>query len=243
MKYIKILFFIGLSLNLYSQQTENQFKIKYDMYLYFENKPSYNSTLFINNYISKFEYSNKDKEDLEVINDNNVNIIIADTTKYTIITNLRNNNRYYFNSSDSNNIIAANIEKLNWHIIKDTVKIIGNHNCNFASTVFRGRKYYVWFASDINTGFGPWKLNGLPGLIIEAIDETKEVAFYLESIESYPNIIEEIDFSDKKIFTEAEYKIKFEKKIEDLVSKIKSKVSRGDNVKVEINVAKKKLEY
>jgi GLPGLI family protein len=242
MKYYIIILLIGLNTNLFSQIKENNFKIDYEMYIYFENQPAYSSTLLFNNKLSKFEYSNNQKEDIEVIENNNVNLIIADTTKYTLITSRTENKRYNYNSSEKS-IVVENINPLSWTIINDTVKKIGTYNCSYATTLFRGRKFYVWFTSEINTDFGPWKLNGLPGLILEAIDETKEVAFYLKSIENYSMKIEELDFLNKNLITEAEYKIQFEKKIENLESKIKSKASRGDNIKVEIKKAQKKLEY
>jgi GLPGLI family protein len=74
--------------------------------------------------------------------------------------------------------------KINWKIEKETKKI-GNFTCKKATTSFRGRNYTAWFTSDIPLQFGPWKLNGLPGLILEAYDTNKSVYWYFKSVE-YP---------------------------------------------------------
>lgn len=43
---------------------------------------------------------------------------------------------------------------------------------------FRGRVHTVWFTNEIPVSFGPWKLNGFPGVILEAQDETKTFMFF-----------------------------------------------------------------
>ena len=79
--------------------------------------------------------------------------------------------------------------KINWKVEKETKKI-GNFNCKKATTNFRGRNYTAWFTTDVPLPFGPWKLNGLPGLILEAYDANKSVYWYFKSVE-YPTKIKE----------------------------------------------------
>ncbi|QKG80143.1 GLPGLI family protein [Tenuifilum thalassicum] len=66
--------------------------------------------------------------------------------------------------------------KISWKIEHDT-KIIGRFKCQKATCTFRGREYSVWFTPDIPVSFGPWKLSGLPGLILEAADKRSEILF------------------------------------------------------------------
>ncbi len=61
-------------------------------------------------------------------------------------------------------------------VITDHKKNILGYGCIEAKGKFRGRDYQVWFAQDIPVRYGPWKLNGLPGLILEA--ETEDHFFH-----------------------------------------------------------------
>lgn len=65
---------------------------------------------------------------------------------------------------------------INWSIT-DSTKQVGNYTVQKATALFRGRQYTAWFAPEIPVPFGPWKLHGLPGLILEAYDESGNIYF------------------------------------------------------------------
>lgn len=69
-----------------------------------------------------------------------------------------------------------------WNFTLEKRKI-GNFNCQKATTTFRGRKYEAWYASEISVSNGPWKLQGLPGLILEAQTEDRQYVYIFEKIE------------------------------------------------------------
>lgn len=73
------------------------------------------------------------------------------------------------------------IPQLTWDI-RDPVKTICGHPCREAECDFRGRKYTAYFAEDIPVSYGPWKLQGLPGLILEAYDSEGRIHFAAERI-------------------------------------------------------------
>ena len=54
-----------------------------------------------------------------------------------------------------------------WELLDDTAVVAG-FECNKARTKFRGREWIVWYAPEIPYQAGPWKLGGLPGLILKA---------------------------------------------------------------------------
>lgn len=68
---------------------------------------------------------------------------------------------------------------IDWKITNETRKI-SQLNCQKAIGAWRGRTYEAWFCADLPFHAGPWKLNGLPGLIVEAVDTRKQVSFKFE---------------------------------------------------------------
>jgi hypothetical protein len=68
-----------------------------------------------------------------------------------------------------------------WRLLPEH-RTLGDIECHLAETHFRGRKYVAWYAPSIPLPHGPWKLGGLPGLILEAFDEDRNLTFRLQSI-------------------------------------------------------------
>lgn len=79
-------------------------------------------------------------------------------------------------------VTEPNLPKIDWKITSETKKI-GRFSCLKASATFRGRTYIAWFTTEIPIPTGPWKLHGLPGLILEAQDEKAEYKYLFQSIE------------------------------------------------------------
>ena len=60
-------------------------------------------------------------------------------------------------------------EELKWTLLDDTLTITG-YLCHKAQTTYGGRTWYAYYTEEIPTTAGPWKLKGLPGLIVKAED-------------------------------------------------------------------------
>ena len=73
-----------------------------------------------------------------------------------------------------------------WRMMhKDT--LIAGYPCQKAITQFRGRTWTAWFTLDIPISDGPWKLYGLPGLILQATDDKGYFSFKCIQIEKGKN--------------------------------------------------------
>lgn len=79
-------------------------------------------------------------------------------------------------------LIDDTLPAIVWKITSDTASFGGLH-CQKATAHFKGRFYTAWFCPDMPLPVGPWKFNGLPGVIVEAYDAKKDVQFRFDGVE------------------------------------------------------------
>lgn len=133
----------------------------------------------------------------------------------------RRDGSYYVVKSLSDNILryydTAGIDKLCyeetpeewcWEITDSTKTILG-YECVKATTAFHGRKWTAWFSPEIPVANGPWKLGGLPGIILEASTDDGKYSFSATGIEQTSKNIgsiylaDEYEKTDRKSFLRA----------------------------------------
>lgn len=68
-----------------------------------------------------------------------------------------------------------------WHIT-DEADTIGGYRCIRARGRLGGRDWTVWFAPELPFTVGPWKLGGLPGLILRAEEAANNYRFEFDGI-------------------------------------------------------------
>ena len=88
------------------------------------------------------------------------------------------------------------IDTPRWEIT-DSVMVIDGINCVKATADYRGRKWTAWFAPEIPFNEGPWKLWGLPGLIVRAYDSRGHYRFEAKSISVMPGGY--VDYFDYRV--------------------------------------------
>lgn len=84
-------------------------------------------------------------------------------------------------------------EKPIWSISDSTCNVLG-YECVKAETDFRGRHWIAWFTFDIPLSDGPWKLCGLPGIILWAYDSKGHYSY--EAIALNNEQIGNVEFFD-----------------------------------------------
>lgn len=127
-------------------------------------------------------------------------------------------------------LITEKIPEIKWKLV-DEEKIIDNNKVYKATCYFRGRNYVAWYSLDYAFKSGPWKFQGLPGLIFEIYDETKRYNWIIKNISYEDNIdnIFNLDSTEIKNITIKEYA---QKKYNStgLNEKLMSKMPRGTEI-------------
>tara|TARA_R110002074_G_scaffold22366_3_gene68389 strand:+ start:4790 stop:5485 length:696 start_codon:yes stop_codon:yes gene_type:complete len=113
------------------------------------------------------------------------------------ITNTENVFKDYYKYEEPINLF-------NWTITNET-KTISGYNCQKATTTFAGRDYVAWFTNEIPIADGPYKFNGLPGLIVK-INDTKN--HYEYKLTSFKKVTGNIGFIERNYIktTKKEFK-------------------------------------
>ena len=152
-------------------------------------------------------------------------------------------------------LVEEIIPKINWKIFDEEKMIADTYRCKKAVGKFRGRTYTVWFAEEIPISSGPWKLGGLPGLILEAEEDEQKYAFHFSSLkrldqeDNIENKVRELKVvPDEKPISWMTFKSDLKQRIEDMkrlfLSRMRDKY--GDNVeltstKVEMTIREKSI--
>ncbi|MDI9364262.1 MAG: GLPGLI family protein [Flavobacterium sp.] len=163
-----------------------------------------NQSLFISNNRFKLDsiiYSTNSTKDLALL----MSMSQSSSNKRIIKDNILNKIITYDEISQNLYKIVSDDKNFNWKIEKDTINKDGNI-LRKATTKFKGRNYIAWFNYEIPITDGPYKFNGLPGLIFELYDEKK---YFLFSLTSFKNTNKyNIDFkydNEFKIITNKEF--------------------------------------
>ena len=102
---------------------------------------------------------------------------------------------YYGKISIDKFMYHEEVPHIDW-ALSDSTKEICGYLCHQATATFRGRNWIAWYC-DIPKSAGPWKLNGLPGLILAAETEDKEHTFSAISVRKSSS---PITVNDKEYF-------------------------------------------
>ncbi|MDP2089621.1 MAG: GLPGLI family protein [Flavobacteriaceae bacterium] len=138
----------------------------------------------------------------------NINSLPKPISNNQILKNHKENELYSLNLLSGFAFkFKENINLMKWKIISET-KIINTYKCQKAITNFAGRDYIAWFTSEIPITDGPYKFNGLPGLIVEIYDTKNHYHFQLINFKKSRNsnkIVSLKSFDEAKLISKAEY--------------------------------------
>lgn len=202
----------------------------------FDGVKNYETKLKFSDTQSYFEYKLAEKDTITIESQDlngNLKISIPDKKTQKVYFDFRTKKIQEIKYIKEEFVVQDTLNLPNWNIL-DEIKTINNHQCTKATTTFKGRKYEVWFTSDYPTKFGPWKLNGLPGLIIVAKDEKNEVFFEAIEISMINDGIDKPNTSNK-VITTSEYFLEIQKNQKNIEERLKSMGDRNTKIQIKFN--------
>lgn len=180
--------FIAIFIAFYSITFSQNQKIEYS----FQDKNNHKctSTLYIINNTESLYRINDERESGVDKNSNNDNMIYIYNDAISTI--------FYSGSKKTitriplykNEIIYSDLNSKIKYKLTGKKKKIYNYNCQEAKLNLNGRKYNIWFTPDVETNFGPFKINNLPGLLIELYEETNKTKITFKSIKKLTDLAE-----------------------------------------------------
>lgn len=109
--------------------------------------------------------------------------------RYQIIFNKDNDELTFVDKIHSDSFLyKEKIPTFAWKLDKETKQILG-YSVKKASVKYAGRNWTAWYTEDMPIQFGPYKFNGLPGLILEIYDDKEHYHFTANSITQKPEQI------------------------------------------------------
>lgn len=116
---------------------------------------------------------------------------------YYVVKSLAGNSlRYYDSAGVDNYYYDETPDEWSWEISDSTKNILG-YECVKASVVYHGRKWEVWFSPEIPLHNGPWKLGGLPGMILEASADGGKYSFVATGVQQTAKPIGAVYLADR----------------------------------------------
>lgn len=101
--------------------------------------------------------------------------------------------------------------KMEWTITNEKLDTLDCH-CKMATCKYAGREYKAWFTEDIPVSCGPWKLGGLPGLIVKAETLDGDYRFVLSGIEKIKES-KDICLWKREFITKSKEKVRNQEKL------------------------------
>lgn len=75
---------------------------------------------------------------------------------------------HYNKFGEDNGYYTEPLSEIQWTIVEDSTATVLGYECVMAESDYHGRHWKAWFTPELPIPFGPWKLHGLPGIILKA---------------------------------------------------------------------------
>ncbi|MDO5395981.1 MAG: GLPGLI family protein [Bacteroidales bacterium] len=93
---------------------------------------------------------------------------VKKTYTYVFTNIAQETTTYYGKFGEDLGYYTEPISEIRWEMVDDSTANILGYECMMAESDYHGRHWKAWFTPEIPMPFGPWKLHGLPGMILKA---------------------------------------------------------------------------
>lgn len=210
---MKKMFYLLILLSKFSINAQGNKIIKYE----FEDKDGYtcNSSLYIVNNESLYRVEDTRKDGVQEENTANGRFIVVTNdsiSKVIYSTNKKSITRLPLYKKE---IIYCTYNSENNFEFTGKTKLFEKYKCQEAKLNLNGRVYSIWFTPEIEINYGPLKINGLPGLVVEVYEETNKTKITLKSIEK---LIDTKEFDKYKNYILAKPALEYQPFEENIIS-------------------------
>ncbi|NJO00587.1 MAG: GLPGLI family protein [Bacteroidia bacterium] len=132
-------------------------------------------------------------------------------------------------------VVGESSKLFSWSIHTDTDTTLLGYRCQKATTEFRGRKYTAYFSPELAPTGGPWKFDGLPGMILYVYSQ--DDYFIIEPLKIILHARQEAianPYAGEEVITWNDFKSKLKKVLETQLQKLKAASEPGDTGAVEV---------
>ena len=138
----------------------------------------------------KVEYYQRDYYVMDSLTTKNIPVTQQNTAQFSNVEihDRASQNYDRYELLQFNSIHLKSIGKKNWKLSKEK-KMLGQYTVQKAETNWGGRHWTAWFAEEIPFPEGPYKFNGLPGIIMELSDAKGNYNFKLIKSETFPETV------------------------------------------------------
>ncbi|HLO80394.1 MAG TPA: GLPGLI family protein [Chitinophagaceae bacterium] len=175
-----LLFLLVLSVSANAQNLKIEYQVRFnDMYDRGRNDRLHTGYLLISGGLSRYftiekeKYKPKNEHDILIMPDTANQVFINMSTGMLVSQESDIKGKTFF--------VSDSLYPMKWEIGSEERKI-DSLKCVRAECNFRGRKYIAWFTTEIPLPYGPWKMGGLPGLIVDLQDSDENMLVKLKSI-------------------------------------------------------------
>lgn len=117
-------------------------------------------------------------------------------------------------------------------VLSDKDSLIMGYKCYMASAHYLGRQWTVWYTPAITIPEGPWKLYGLPGLILFAEDSTQSFSFSCIGLRNAADVVVGIPEGNYKNCTMKQLNNMYRVKVENPMRFMQQAIPEGLAAKI-----------